>query len=135
MRSKRTWHTQVQRKSGAPSRSPEPRGRRSTERDYESVGTRRRVELECFFFSSRRRHTRFDCDWSSDVCSSDLIVTHDMKVAESCARTIALRDGRVEHDERRRPYSTASDSLEPETERLRGRERPEIGRASCRERV
>src|SRR5256886_3766368 len=26
----------------------------------------------CFFFSSRRRHTRFDCDWSSDVCSSDL---------------------------------------------------------------
>src|SRR5688572_17610847 len=26
-----------------------------------------------FFFSSRRQHTRFDCDWSSDVCSSDLI--------------------------------------------------------------
>src|SRR2546430_4439726 len=26
----------------------------------------------CFFFSSRRRHTRLDCDWSSDVCSSDL---------------------------------------------------------------
>src|SRR5688572_32511889 len=25
-----------------------------------------------FFFSSRRRHTRFDCDWSSHVCSSDL---------------------------------------------------------------
>src|SRR5256886_11190363 len=35
-----------------------------------------RVELArhvlSFFFSSRRRHTRFDCDWSSDVCSSDL---------------------------------------------------------------
>src|SRR3989475_9532026 len=28
-----------------------------------------------FFFSSRRRHTRFDCDWSSDVCSSDLRLT------------------------------------------------------------
>src|SRR2546430_10118242 len=27
-----------------------------------------------FFFSSRRRHTRFDCDWSSDVCSSDLVL-------------------------------------------------------------
>src|SRR2546430_5727673 len=27
--------------------------------------------MEYFFFSSRRRHTRFDCDWSSDVCSSD----------------------------------------------------------------
>src|SRR3954463_1675679 len=25
-----------------------------------------------FFFSSRRRHTRLSCDWSSDVCSSDL---------------------------------------------------------------
>src|SRR2546430_8113462 len=29
-----------------------------------------------FFFSSRRRHTRFDCDWSSDVCSSDLSCTN-----------------------------------------------------------
>src|SRR4029077_12215174 len=28
--------------------------------------------ISCFFFSSRRRHTRFKCDWSSDVCSSDL---------------------------------------------------------------
>src|SRR5690606_40109534 len=26
-----------------------------------------------FFFSSRRRHTRFTRDWSSDVCSSDLV--------------------------------------------------------------
>src|SRR2546430_16682444 len=30
-----------------------------------------------FFFSSRRRHTRFDCDWSSDVCSSDLAGPRD----------------------------------------------------------
>src|SRR6266487_5629061 len=28
--------------------------------------------LGCFFFSSRRRHTRWTGDWSSDVCSSDL---------------------------------------------------------------
>src|SRR5699024_11353626 len=27
----------------------------------------------CFFFSSRRRHTRSKRDWSSDVCSSDLV--------------------------------------------------------------
>src|SRR5689334_23965516 len=27
---------------------------------------------DLFFFSSRRRHTRWNCDWSSDVCSSDL---------------------------------------------------------------
>src|SRR5690606_39778257 len=30
------------------------------------------LELFLFFFSSRRRHTRFSRDWSSDVCSSDL---------------------------------------------------------------
>ena len=29
-------------------------------------------EIGLFFFSSRRRHTRFTSDWSSDVCSSDL---------------------------------------------------------------
>src|SRR5256885_3139064 len=29
-------------------------------------------QLPCFFFSSRRRHTRLQGDWSSDVCSSDL---------------------------------------------------------------
>src|SRR2546430_5208457 len=34
-----------------------------------------------FFFSSRRRHTRFDCDWSSDVCSSDLRLFLDGKSA------------------------------------------------------
>src|SRR5690606_25187219 len=30
------------------------------------------LSLPFFFFSSRRRHTRFSRDWSSDVCSSDL---------------------------------------------------------------
>src|SRR5256885_3694490 len=34
----------------------------------------RRFEWLFFFFSSRRRHTRLQGDWSSDVCSSDLIV-------------------------------------------------------------
>src|SRR5690606_40982684 len=32
------------------------------------------IFLFFFFFSSRRRHTRFSRDWSSDVCSSDLLV-------------------------------------------------------------
>src|SRR6266487_5485290 len=31
------------------------------------------ILLPFFFFSSRRRHTRWTGDWSSDVCSSDLI--------------------------------------------------------------
>src|SRR2546430_7116767 len=35
----------------------------------------------CFFFSSRRRHTRFDCDWSSDVCSSDLAILLETRPA------------------------------------------------------
>src|SRR5690606_5335598 len=30
------------------------------------------LQVNFFFFSSRRRHTRFSRDWSSDVCSSDL---------------------------------------------------------------
>src|SRR5690606_40717413 len=31
------------------------------------------ISIYAFFFSSRRRHTRFSRDWSSDVCSSDLL--------------------------------------------------------------
>src|SRR2546427_325324 len=42
------------------------------------------VRSTIFFFSSRRRHTRFDCDWSSDVCSSDL---------DSMAKTLSIRLG------------------------------------------
>src|SRR2546427_513375 len=38
-----------------------------------------------FFFSSRRRHTRFDCDWSSDVCSSDLPVARLRLLLVACA--------------------------------------------------
>src|SRR5690606_39794694 len=33
-----------------------------------------------FFFSSRRRHTRFSRDWSSDVCSSDLLETATLPI-------------------------------------------------------
>src|SRR5690606_1337462 len=40
----------------------------STTRCAESVSSK----FQPFFFSSRRRHTRFSRDWSSDVCSSDL---------------------------------------------------------------
>src|SRR2546430_14938633 len=38
-----------------------------------------------FFFSSRRRHTRFDCDWSSDVCSSDLVLAGAIQSVEELA--------------------------------------------------
>src|SRR5215813_7414118 len=44
----------------------------------------------CFFFSSRRRHTRCGRDWSSDVCSSDLLVE---------ARTIQVADAQADDGE------------------------------------
>src|SRR2546430_9651297 len=43
-----------------------------------------------FFFSSRRRHTRFDCDWSSDVCSSDLVVGSVVQTMLIVAVTIGV---------------------------------------------
>src|SRR5205085_6593049 len=73
----------------------------------------------CFFFSSRRRHTRFDCDWSSDVCSSDL---------EMCRLVRKLS-----------PHSTivvgGHVAAIPGVEHLLDADHIEIGRASCRERV
>src|SRR5438034_10045727 len=70
------------------------------------------VSWSSFFFSSRRRHTRSLCDWSSDVCSSDLVrpdITTDEldQLAESFIRS----------------HPGAQPSFK------------EIGRASCRERV
>src|SRR5256886_5862119 len=45
-----------------------------------------------FFFSSRRRHTRFDCDWSSDVCSSDLGLRLQLAPARGEQIVLALQD-------------------------------------------
>src|SRR5690348_17780504 len=50
-----------------------------------------------FFFSSRRRHTRWTGDWSSDVCSSDLVLQEpkDRKQEERHRqRVLALGDPR-----------------------------------------
>src|SRR5204862_5386614 len=44
-----------------------------------------------FFFSSRRRHTRSLRDWSSDVCSSDLVSAHRLSQRD---RDVGCRDGR-----------------------------------------
>src|SRR5256886_16223149 len=56
-----------------------------------------------FFFSSRRRHTRFDCDWSSDVCSSDLDAAHfagayDFKERRYGEVLLILAEALVERD-------------------------------------
>src|SRR5690242_3433131 len=44
-----------------------------------------------FFFSSRRRHTRLTCDWSSDVCSSDL----DGDVLVVTSKIVSKAEGRL----------------------------------------
>src|SRR5438309_7256031 len=52
------------------------------------TGTCGRVRRGCprstsnFFFSSRRRHTRWNCDWNSDVCSSDLEVVNGVQFGD-----------------------------------------------------
>src|SRR5205085_3553921 len=94
------------------------------------------------FFSSRRRHTRFDCDWSSDVCSSDLDVPGphlgDDAVDAHGAAAGQLPFGGNDVVELQVAIVTDPD---PELQRggVLGADDPaggvEIGRASCRERV
>src|SRR5690606_41039542 len=82
-----------------------------------------------FFFSSRRRHTRFSRDWSSDVCSSDLVaIDHDGNVYATGLGNDRLAI--LNPDGSPRPGSPLDrDDL--------GLNKPmgKIGRASCRERV
>src|SRR2546430_633520 len=80
------------------------------------------AQITGFFFSSRRRHTIFDCDWSSDVCSSDLT-----KDAEHVVQRQASVDD-VLHQDHVAPRDWVVEvALDPHL--------AEIGRASCRERV
>src|SRR5256886_8543590 len=85
-----------------------------------------------FFFSSRRRHTRFDCDWSSDVCSSDLWPDPE---GNPLIGTILLRQS-VFLD-RKLPQLARSRTPRPKSLNsfLARAMAWEIGRASCRERV
>src|SRR5205807_7212812 len=91
-----------------------------------------------FFFSSRRRHTRLQGDWSSDVCSSDLLLwlRHDSEEAY-LALAAELSDA-----EKRRFICLCCrriwDKMTDERSRaaIEVAERvAKIGRASCRERV
>src|SRR5690606_35207356 len=47
-----------------------------------------------FFFSSRRRHTRFSRDWSSDVCSSDLAITESAYPATESPVSVDAKSSR-----------------------------------------
>src|SRR5690606_40754877 len=89
-----------------------------------------------FFFSSRRRHTRFSRDWSSDVCSSDLkmgeapdVLLVDYHLHDRLDGLDTLDALRAGHPHLPGALLTA-DGSDPLKRAAR-----EIGRASCRERV
>src|SRR5256885_7052451 len=95
----------------------------------------RSLAPEVFFFSSRRRHTRLQGDWSSDVCSSDLT---EWKVELSQATIVAgtvtftvTNAGSIPH-----ALEVEGQGIEQETGVIQpGASATQIGRASCRERV
>src|SRR5256885_8185513 len=88
-----------------------------------------------FFFSSRRRHTRLQGDWSSDVCSSDL------HPATTASPSWTAEENHVEEGSFRywvdRNHGGPGGLARFAASNARGREArsQEIGRASCRERV
>src|SRR5207253_7690905 len=93
-----------------------------------------------FFFSSRRRHTRWPRDWSSDVCSSDLGSTWLRKLQTNGGFVCLTRTAAVAVSAPTRAVMTAVPSLTGRTvpSRLTTATRgldEQIGRASCRERV
>src|ERR1022692_4730625 len=60
-----------------------------------------------FFFSSRRRHTRLQGDWSSDVCSSDLVGVnkpHNMRMAVDLPAPLGPRNPKIS------PFFTARET-------------------------
>src|SRR3712207_8059288 len=104
-----------------------------------------------FFFSSRRRHTRYWRDWSSDVCSSDLnealgrsrggFSTKIHVRAEGHGKPVTFHlTGGERHDSTALPALLDTGAIRRKRGRPRLRPRrvagdKEIGRASCRERV
>src|SRR5690606_40368812 len=92
-----------------------------------------------FFFSSRRRHTRFSRDWSSDVCSSDLTVDGEPLVLTfkefELLRFLAMNAGQVFTREQLLnrvwgyDYFGGARTVDVHIRRI------QIGRASCRERT
>src|SRR5690606_40317548 len=89
-----------------------------------------------FFFSSRRRHTRFSRDWSSDVCSSDLIghaIHFDLAVHHHARHDTGPRwrmSAKIFHK-----YSVKRHKVARVIQPNAAAHHMQIGRASCRERA
>src|SRR5260221_2642095 len=98
---------------------------------WHSVSTRSTGFL---FFSSRRRHTRSLCDWSSDVCSSDLSAVLRAEYPHGVLAR-AARGEEKRSSERRDPIGTSARSPSLRDRGWSRQSNAQIGRASCRERV
>src|SRR5205807_5010356 len=94
-----------------------------------------------FFFSSRRRHTRLQGDWSSDVCSSDLIEYLSTKVGFVLLVLGGMHFfnllvlSRWRRRALRGPVAVTALPVESRRTRTDSGYPGQIGRASCRERV
>src|SRR5437762_8681053 len=88
-----------------------------------------------FFFSSRRRHTRYIGDWSSDVCSSDLgetpVAFVVLKTPIASGELLAWANARLGKTQR----IAALEIVDALPRSPIGKVLKQIGRASCRERV
>src|SRR5690606_40657057 len=92
-----------------------------------------------FFFSSRRRHTRFSRDWSSDVCSSDLAYDKAKSRIEQIDQLMAKIDQTPDPKaiaELQGRLTAEQALIQNEQTKLQMYQMvAKIGRASCRERV
>src|SRR2546422_3890821 len=85
-----------------------------------------------FFFSSRRRHTRCSRDWSSDVCSSDLVSPLRYDAVQTSRMRLEAWDTKIVADRFR---GLEAQCQAPLLDEGHAADRVQIGRASCRERV
>src|SRR5690606_11222815 len=69
-----------------------------------------------FFFSSRRRHTRFSRDWSSDVCSSDLVTPQRIEAEGVVSSSMGVAKGFVEDARAGFPFQTSLGAIIEEAE-------------------
>src|SRR5690606_40772434 len=86
-----------------------------------------------FFFSSRRRHTRFSRDWSSDVCSSDLCLKMDRMFRQSNLYRDKWDEMRGDKTYGEMTLLNAISTTSSVVSDHEPQHKPKIGRASCRE--
>src|SRR5256885_6594086 len=99
------------------------------------TGDVNRERCVMFFFSSRRRHTRLQGDWSSDVCSSDLTRRLRFQILPLLTKGVLI-DANGVHEEVRVRLLRVLPVIDRADVVLSGfGDCHEIGRASCRERV